>query len=184
MKIKNSKALKQHNQYAILTEIIDNQPISRSDLTKNLDVSHTTVSYLVKDLMKKGLIVETYSDSTGGRPPKLLHFKGENKYIISLSFEDKIIRFSIFNLNYKLVDKARITVLKDPFRKILNKLDNLTENKLQENNIKEEGWELVGLQYLIGLLITTLLASLYALLRLISEHFIIPLLDKIFKDDD
>ena len=137
MKIKNSKALKQHNQYAILTEIIDNQPISRSDLTKNLDVSHTTVSYLVKDLMKKGLIVESYSDSTGGRPPKLLHFKGDNKYIISLSFEDKIIRFSIFNLNYELVDKTRITVLKDPFRKILNKLDNLTKDKLQENDINE-----------------------------------------------
>ncbi|MDZ7672450.1 MAG: hypothetical protein U5K53_06420 [Halanaerobiales bacterium] len=35
MDIKNSKALKKHNQYALLNEIINRQPISRSNLTQH-----------------------------------------------------------------------------------------------------------------------------------------------------
>jgi predicted transcriptional regulator len=95
MEIKNSKALKKHNQQTLLSEIIKRQPISRSNLTQHLDVSHTTISYLVKDLMDKGLVVETTADSTGGRPPKLLSFKGDNKYIISISFEERKIAYII-----------------------------------------------------------------------------------------
>lgn len=137
MKIKSSKALKKYNQHAILHEIINNQPITRAQLTEHLSVSHTTISYLVKDLIKQNLVIETRGDSRGGRPPKVLEFRGENKYIIVVNFEPKIIKLGLFNLNLKLIDKKRITIFKDSFKKIIDKIKKASDKILNENNIKK-----------------------------------------------
>lgn len=138
MEIKNSKALKKHNQQTVLNEIIKRQPISRSDLTQHLDVSHTTISYLVKDLMDKGLVVEMTADSTGGRPPKLLSFKGNNKYIISISFEERKIVYSIYNLDIELIDKEIIDVNNEFFDDIIKKIKKVIKFKSQEFDISQE----------------------------------------------
>ena len=135
MKIKNSKALKKHNQRTVLSEIIKRQPISRSNLTQHLDVSHTTISSLVKGLMNKGLVVEKISDSTGGRPPRLLNFKGDNKYIISISLEEKKIVYAIYNLDIKLIDKEIINVNNDFFIDIMKKIEKISKLKNKEFNI-------------------------------------------------
>ncbi|KXS48424.1 MAG: hypothetical protein BHK79_01735 [Halanaerobium sp. MDAL1] len=138
MEIKNSKALKKHNQQTVLNEIITRQPISRSDLTQYLDVSHTTISYLVKDLMDKDLVVEMTADSTGGRPPKLLSFKGNNKYIISISFEERKIIYSIYNLDIELIDKEIIDVNNEFFGDIIKKIKKVIKFKNQEFDISQE----------------------------------------------
>jgi predicted NBD/HSP70 family sugar kinase len=145
LKIKNSKALKKHNQYTLLTEIIKRQPISRSELTQHLDVSHTTISYLVKNLMEKDLVDEFYADSTGGRPPKLLNFKGDNKYIISISFKNKKILLGIYNLNFKLVDKTILNLKSESFQMILYNLNNLIYEKYLEYDIQDHQIYGVGL---------------------------------------
>jgi predicted NBD/HSP70 family sugar kinase len=138
MEIKNSKALKKHNQQTVLNEIIKRQPISRSDLTQHLDVSHTTISYLVKDLMDKDLVVEMTADSTGGRPPKLLSFKGNDKYIISISFEERKIIYSIYNLDIELIDKEIIDVNNEIFDNIIKKIRKVIKFKNQEFDISQK----------------------------------------------
>ncbi|CCU78911.1 ROK [Halanaerobium saccharolyticum subsp. saccharolyticum DSM 6643] len=138
MEIKNSKALKRHNQQAVLSEIIKRQPISRSNLTQELDVSHTTISYLVKDLMDKELVVEMTADSTGGRPPKLLSFKGDNKYIISMSFEERKIAYAIYNLDIELIDKEIIEVNNELFVDLIKKIEKVSKLKNKEFDINEE----------------------------------------------
>lgn len=138
MKIKNSKALKKHNQQTVLNEIIKRQPISRSDLTQHLDVSHTTISYLVKELMDKGLAIEMTADSTGGRPPKLLSFKGDDKYIISISFEERKIIYSIYNLDIELIDKEIIDVNNEIFDDIIKKIRKVIKFKNQEFDISQK----------------------------------------------
>jgi predicted NBD/HSP70 family sugar kinase len=138
MEIKNSKALKKHNQQTVLNEIIKRQPISRSDLTQHLDVSHTTISYLVKELMDKGLAIEMTADSTGGRPPKLLSFKGNDKYIISISFEERKIIYSIYNLDIELIDKEIIDVNNEIFDNIIKKIRKVIKFKNQEFDISQK----------------------------------------------
>jgi predicted NBD/HSP70 family sugar kinase len=138
MEIKNSKALKKHNQYTVLNEVIKRQPISRSNLTQHLDVSHTTISYLVKDLMDKGLVVETTADSTGGMPPRLLSFKGDNKYIISISFEERKIAYAIYNLDIELIDKEIIDVKDELFVDIIKKVEKVSRLKNKEYDIDKK----------------------------------------------
>ncbi len=143
MEIKNSKALKKHNQYTVLNEILNRQPVSRSSLTQYLEVSHTTISYLVKDLMDKDLVVETTADSTGGRPPKVLSFKGDDKYIISISLEERKISYALYNLNIELIDKTIIDVEGMSFVSIIKKLEKL--NKQKNNEFKIDNNNIYGI---------------------------------------
>lgn len=139
MAIRNTKALKKHNQFTILNEVIERQPISRAELTKNLDVSHATISYLVKDLIEQGLLEETeYSQSTGGRPPILLEFKGDTRYLIAVEVSDRRIDYGLFNLNLKLLKRYYFEVdviEKDNLATVINKLYSIIEGDLQNLNI-------------------------------------------------
>lgn len=138
MAIQNTKALKKHNQFTILNQIIENQPISRSELTKNLDVSHATISYLVKDLIEQGLIIETeYSQSTGGRPPILLEFNGETKYIVTIEIEMTRIVYGILNLNLELIDRDLVQVDGYNITEMLDTLSKKVKNILAKNSITE-----------------------------------------------
>ncbi len=137
MEIRNSKALKKHNKSIILNEIIENQPISRSDLTKKLDVSHATISYIVKDLLEQGLIVETeFSESTGGRPSRLLEFKGDNKYIIAVEIGSDEILYSLFNLNMERNKKESFNINNKKPKEILDKLFICVINDLEKLEIE------------------------------------------------
>ncbi|MFP4661350.1 MAG: ROK family transcriptional regulator [Halanaerobiales bacterium] len=101
--IKNTRELKQHNKCVLLSEIIDRQPVSRKDLSSVLDVSHATVSSIIKELKADGLVVETeFQESTGGRPPRLIEFRGEKKYVVSVEMSYTYISYAIYDLNFKL----------------------------------------------------------------------------------
>ncbi len=101
--IKNTKELKQHNKYIILNEIVERQPISRKDLSQALDVSHATVSYIIKELISDGLVVETdYQESTGGRPPRLVEFRGDKKFVIAVEMSYTYISYAIYDLNFNI----------------------------------------------------------------------------------
>ena len=136
MEIKNTKTLKEHNKRAILTEIINRQPISRPKLSDYLEVSHTTISNLINELKKQGLVIEKRSDSTGGRPPKLLSFNGENKFTLTLLFKSRVILIGLFNLNNKLLDKQIIKVKKDTFEDIIKQLEEVTKSMISKRNIQ------------------------------------------------
>ncbi len=139
MAIRNSKALKKHNQFTILNEVIERQPISRAELGKTLDVSHATISYLVKDLIEQGLLEETeYSQSTGGRPPILLEFKGDTRYLIAVEVTDRLINYGLFNLNLDLLKRSSYKV--DPVQNynletVIDNLYHKIEGDLQESDI-------------------------------------------------
>lgn len=101
--IKNTRELKQHNKYIILNEIIDRQPVSRKELGKVLDVSHATVSYIIKELISDGLVVETdFLESTGGRPPRLVEFRGDKKFVIAVEMSYTYISYAIYDLNFNI----------------------------------------------------------------------------------
>ncbi|MDZ7672451.1 MAG: ROK family protein [Halanaerobiales bacterium] len=88
--------------------------------------------------MDKGLVVETTGDSTGGRPPRVLRFKGDNKYIISISFEERKIAYAIYNLDIELIDKEIIEVKDELFADIIKKVEKVSKLKNEEYDIDKE----------------------------------------------
>jgi len=134
--IKNTKELKQHNKYIILNEIVERQPVSRKELSQALDVSHATVSYIIKELILDGLVVETeYQESTGGRPPRLVEFRGDKKFVIAVEMSYTYISYAIYDLNFNIRKEEKWDI--DSMR-ASNIIRNLY-NKIFCNFVKIEG---------------------------------------------
>lgn len=144
MEISNTKTLKKNNQFLILSEIIDNQPISRSELTNKLNVSHTTISTIVKELIEQELVVEKgFSESSGGRRPKLLSFNGKNKYIISIEIEERKIFYGLFDLNFDIQFKGEFCLENINFNQLVNNLYEEIYKELKDEKIDYD--KIVGL---------------------------------------
>jgi N-acetylglucosamine repressor len=73
------------NRRILLNLVRENQPISRADLARRLDMSRGMVSSLVKELIDEGLL---YEGATGhvprGRKPKLLHIRGHDRLVLGI----------------------------------------------------------------------------------------------------
>src|SRR5258706_15660943 len=59
-------------------------PISRADITRETALQRSTVSLIVSELKKSGLIKEVYGDSSGGRPPALLTLRTARPVVIGV----------------------------------------------------------------------------------------------------
>ncbi|HBK68637.1 MAG TPA: hypothetical protein DDZ91_08340 [Firmicutes bacterium] len=144
MEIRNTRELKQYNKFIILNEIIENQPVSRKDLTKKMEASHATISYIVKDLIEEGLVVETeFMESNGGRPPRLLEFKGSSKFLIAVEIIDQVLWYSIFNLNLELIKKSSFSTEELTAQEIINLSYSKIIKELEELDIDFD--KLIGL---------------------------------------
>ncbi|NLJ80448.1 MAG: ROK family transcriptional regulator [Firmicutes bacterium] len=144
MEIRTTRELKQFNRFTILNEIIQNQPISRRDLTKNLDASHATVAIIVKELIEEGLVVETeLVKSSGGRPPRLLEFKGKDKFLVATEISEGSLSYGIFNLDFELIEKRSFSTQGFIIEEIIEQYLARIKRVLEKHNIR---WnQLIGL---------------------------------------
>ena len=67
-----SDTLRSINRRIVLNYIRESGPISRSEIAKQTALQRSTVSLIVNELRKEGMIKEVYGRSSGGRPPILL----------------------------------------------------------------------------------------------------------------
>lgn len=67
-----SDTLRSINRRIVLNYIRDSGPISRSEIAKQTALQRSTVSLIVNELRKEGMIKEVHGESSGGRPPILL----------------------------------------------------------------------------------------------------------------
>ena len=104
----NSKQLKEFNKKIVLKTIRDNNPISRTDLTKITDLSHTTISNITEELFQDNFLVEVgVGESKGGRKPILLDFNPGKYYFISMELAADHIDISLLNLNDKIIESNK-----------------------------------------------------------------------------
>jgi len=73
------------NSHLVLQTIINEGPLSRADLSKNLGLTKATISSIVQNLMNNSLVVEIGSLNTDkGRKPILLDFNNQCGFILSI----------------------------------------------------------------------------------------------------
>jgi len=74
-------------------------PISRNDLAKMVSVSRATLSGIVFDLIKAGILEESGEEpSTGGRPPKVLTYHPEGRLAVGVVQFDTQLRGTVTDL--------------------------------------------------------------------------------------
>ena len=81
----STRLLRTINRSAVLELVRENSPLSRSQISKQLDISLPTVMRIVDNLMIEGLVRETgRNDISGGRPAPLIEFDGQSCAIVGV----------------------------------------------------------------------------------------------------
>lgn len=123
MKIK--KLIKNKNEAMVLNRIIYEKEISRSDLSKAVGLSKSSVSEIVLKLIGKSLIYESHigkSSFSGGRRPIYLKFNATAGSIISIDIRINSIVFILSTLNGEIIDEIEITYQINAPHNFINKL--------------------------------------------------------------
>lgn len=105
MKIVNQQLIKDTNLKALFNFIYSNDGISRARLAKLSNLSKTTVSTLIDELINRNFIYDSgimVSDSVG-RKPNSLHIKQNSYYVIDVAWIDSTIKVSLVDITGKIV---------------------------------------------------------------------------------
>jgi N-acetylglucosamine repressor len=78
------------NRQIVLNLVRENQPISRADLARRMEVGRGMVTSLINELLDEGAIYEGDTvDAPRGRRPKMLHIRTRNRLVVAID-----VRFS------------------------------------------------------------------------------------------
>ena len=106
--MKNLQAIKQSNRATVLDFVRHNEPVSRREIARDLEISPTTASTAVADLINMDFIREIGEGvSTGGRRPILLEINPKGGTVISVdvasAFNRRIIRAAALDLKSNIL---------------------------------------------------------------------------------
>jgi N-acetylglucosamine repressor len=100
----NQAVTKRHNARLVLRTIYDHEPISRAEIARLTNLTATTVSTVISDLMGEGIVAEVGSVSTDrGKPPTLVGFQRDARHLLALNLAQSVFRGGIFNLRGELL---------------------------------------------------------------------------------
>jgi glucokinase-like ROK family protein len=126
------------NTRKVLKLIRDNPPISRAEIARVSGLSAPTVSRIVDDLIKDGLVEEIgMGASSGGRRPTLLRFSPNNNFIIGIDLGTTNIYGVLANLEAEIISEEKTPTrveegfynIMDRTLKIIKKLKSLLGRK-------------------------------------------------------
>ena len=93
------KYTKEHNRNLVLKTIFSHEKISRAEIARISRLTRTTVSDIVADLIKEGLVSEIgMGQSQGGKSPILLSLVEDSRWLIGLDLGQNHFRGAIVNL--------------------------------------------------------------------------------------
>ncbi len=144
------------NKIRILNRIRNSQPISRTEIAKEMGLSLPTVSRLVDSLIHNEKLVIEIGKSTAnlGRPPKLVEFAGSNHYVIGLSIGNTYISGILADLNAQIISEHRIpTSANHGYQKLIRRTANLIEQLIALSEVDEQ--QVLGVGLAVGGLIDT-----------------------------
>jgi len=137
---KKYNSIKDLNRTRVLKYIWDNAPIDRAKVSKELGLSKTTLTVIVKELIENKILEETgYGNSTseGGKRPILLNFREDIGYIVGITVGIKKIKVTLGNIKAQFL--SELETERDPdenpyktlnkISALIKKLDNYDKNR-------------------------------------------------------
>ena len=104
---------------SILKLIWRESQISRAEISRQLNLSRSTVTEIIKELLSTGFVAEVGSgESSGGRKPIVLEFQDDAKFILGIDIGATHISVALTNLRGNLLTWKEIKhpVREDPRR--------------------------------------------------------------------
>jgi predicted NBD/HSP70 family sugar kinase len=95
----NQTVTKRHNARLVLKTIYDHEPLSRADIARLTELTATTVSHLIAELIAEGVVTEIGSAvSERGKPPTLVGLGKNAQHVIALNLAQNVFRGGVLNL--------------------------------------------------------------------------------------
>lgn len=105
----NQAITKRHNARLVLRTIYDHELISRAEIARLTNLTATTVSNVIGELMAEGVVEEVGSASTErGKPPTLVALQRDARHLLALNLAQNLFRGGIFNLRGELLQQECI----------------------------------------------------------------------------
>lgn len=102
--MKNFDSFNELNVKKIIKVIREKGPISRIDISEQLNISQPSVTRIVEELIKEKLIEEIgLGSSTGGRRPILLSFNPTCYYSVGVELSRSIVKVALSDLNGNII---------------------------------------------------------------------------------
>ncbi|AEE95965.1 ROK family transcriptional regulator [Mahella australiensis] len=136
----NNEAMKKINLSLVLNAIWENEPISRRDLAKLTGLTPSSITNIIKQLMRDGVLIETgVGESNGGRKPVMLHINGQSGYIIGIELTFYHITGIMVDMRAKKVGKlVEDTRLKDGKEAVIGRIIDVIDKLINDVGIKRE----------------------------------------------
>lgn len=100
-----------HNRKLVLQTIYNQPQTSRADVARLTGLTRTTVSDLVGELITEGLVEETgQGHSIGGKPPTLLKFIDNSRYLIGLDLASHEFQGAVVDLRGQICSQICLPV--------------------------------------------------------------------------
>jgi len=108
------RSLRERNRLQVLEVVRGSGSVSRADIARRTGLARSTVSTLVNELLRAGLLVERGApedgNTTQGRPPVLLSFDPGAGAVIGLHFDHPVLRVAVADLGYTILAEATVPV--------------------------------------------------------------------------
>ncbi len=102
---------KRHNNQLVLSTIYQKGEISRAEIARSTHLTATTVSNIVAEYMKMGLVAETGSMTLArGKPPTLLSVVDDAYHLIGLDLARSEFQGAVMNLRGEQIHRASIAI--------------------------------------------------------------------------
>lgn len=131
----NQAITKRHNARLVLRTIYDHEPISRAEIARLTNLTATTVSNVIGELISEGIVEEVGSLSTErGKPPTLVGLKRDARYLLALNLAQNVFRGGIFNLRGELLHQECIPAAGLQGETALESVQRLVDGLLTQAN--------------------------------------------------
>lgn len=96
-------------RYLVFNYIHRNNAVSRAEITEKTQLSPTTVSIIVSELLEDNLILNLgVGRTSGGRKPLMLGVNPKAKYVISIILRPKRVTYALVDLGCNIVERHDI----------------------------------------------------------------------------
>ena len=111
--VARSNTIRDINRQIVLNYIREEGPLSRAEIARLTALQRSTVSLIVEELMKTGLIEEVYGESSGGRPPQLLSLRAAHAVALGIDLGKKRTIVASSDLSGRVLDKEEFATDRD-----------------------------------------------------------------------
>jgi predicted NBD/HSP70 family sugar kinase len=103
------------NRQIVLNYVREREPISRAEIARETELQSSTVSAIVEDLTREGLIEEVgEGESTGGRRPTMLKLRAVGPIAVGVSITPTCTTVATSDLAGRVIDQQEFLTDPDP----------------------------------------------------------------------